>query len=273
MVKLNKKRILGIVYVLLILLLLYTPIFFVMIFSFTGSTVMGEFGEFTFGVYGKLFKNAELGGAVLNTLLLSSSAAILATLLGTIAAIGIFYSKRKFRAVLGTANQIPVLNAEIVTAVSLSLMFVYLSIPKGFGTLLIAHLTFCTPFVVLSVIPKLKQLDPNIYEAALDLGATPFKAMYKVIVPQIVPGMITGFLLALTLSIDDFVITVFNTSGFTTLSKYIYDDAVKGGLGVELRALSTIIFVVVFTLLLVMSLRSSKKSKQTTGKTNPLLVR
>lgn len=258
------KKIFAKSYIWIVLLLLYTPIFFVIAFSFTESVVMGQWAGFSFNLYGKLFtgENAgELGRAVLNTLLLSSCAAVLATLLGTLAAIGIYYSKKKVRMVLSTTNQVPVLNAEIVTAVSLSLLFVSLGIGKGFGTLLIAHLTFCTPFVVLSVMPKLKQLNPNVYEAALDLGATPFQAMYKVIVPQIAPGMLTGFLLALTLSIDDFVITVFNTSGFTTLSKYIYDDAVKGGLGPELRALAAIIFVFVFSLLLIMNLRSSKKKQ------------
>lgn len=256
------KRVIAKSYVWLIIFLLYIPIIFVILFSFTDTAVMGEWTGFTFDLYKRLFTGetaGELGTAVLNTLVLAFSTSVLATIIGTLAAIGIYNSKKKVRMVLNTANQIPVLNAEIVTAVSLSLLFVFLGINKGFGTLLIAHLTFCTPFVVLSVMPKLKQLNQNVYEAALDLGATPFQAMYKVIVPQIAPGMVTGFLLALTLSIDDFVITVFNTSGFTTLSKYIYDDAVKGGLGPELRALATIIFVIVLSLLIVINIRSSKK--------------
>lgn len=256
------KKILAKSYVWLILLLLYTPIFFVIIFSFTDTAVLGEWKGFSFDLYVRLFTgetSGELGAAVLNTLILSFSTAIISTVLGTLASIGIYNSKKNVKTILTTVNQVPVLNAEIVTAVSLSLLFVSLGINKGFGTLLISHLTFCTPFVVLSIMPKLKQLNQNVYEAALDLGATPFQAMYKVIIPQIFPGMVTGFLLALTLSIDDFVITVFNTSGFTTLSKYIYDDAVKGGLGPELRALATIIFVAVLSLLLIMNIRSSKK--------------
>jgi len=249
-------------YVGLILLLLYTPIMFVIVFSFTESLVMGEWSGFSFNLYVRLFtgaNSASLGQAVLNTVVLAVCTAVISTILGTLASIGIYNTRKKVRTVYTTVNQIPVLSAEIVTAVSLSLLFVSIGFEKGFFTLLLSHITFCTPFVVLTVMPKLRQLNPNVYEAALDLGANPFQAMMKVIIPQIIPAMITGFLLALTLSIDDFVITVFNTSGFTTLSKYIYDDAVKGGLGPELRALSTLIFATVMIILVIINIRSRKK--------------
>ncbi|MCL1901200.1 MAG: ABC transporter permease [Firmicutes bacterium] len=249
-------------YVWLILLLLYTPIMFVIVFSFTESKVMGEWTGFSFELYSRLFtgtNSAALGQAVLNTIILAVCTAVISTILGTLAAIGIYNTRKKLRVAYTTVNQIPVLSAEIVTALSLSLLFVSIGFEKGFFTLLLAHVTFCTPFVVLTVMPKLRQLNPNVYEAALDLGATPFQAMRKIIIPQIIPAMITGFLLALTLSVDDFVITVFNTSGFTTLSKYIYDDAVKGGLGPELRALSSLIFATVMIILIIVNIISRKK--------------
>ena len=161
------------------------------------------------------------------------------------------------------ANAIPMMNADIITGVSLFLLFVSFGISQGFTTVVLAHITFCTPYVVLSVLPRLKQMNPNIYEAALDLGATPMQALRKVIVPEIRPGMISGFMLALTLSIDDFAVTVFTigNEGLETLSTYIYADARKGGLTPELRPLSTIIFVVVLALLIVINRRAGKEKK------------
>jgi len=160
-------------------------------------------------------------------------------------------------------NSIPILNGDIITGISLFLLFVSLGISQGYTTVVLAHITFCTPYVVLSVLPRLKQMNPNIYEAALDLGATPMQALRKVIVPEIRPGMISGFMLALTLSIDDFAVTVFTigNEGLETLSTYIYADARKGGLTPELRPLSTIIFVVVLALLIVINRRAGKEKK------------
>ena len=249
-------------YVFFVLLLLYTPILFVVVFSFTNSPTMGQWRGFSFELYQNLFtgsSSAKIGEAVKNTLVLAALASVIATLLGSVAAVGIYNSKRRAKNVMLTTSQIPVLNADIVTAAALLLLFVTINLDRGFVTLLIAHVTFCTPYVVLSVMPKLKQMNQSIYEAALDLGATPFVALIRVVLPEILPGMFTGFLLSFTLSIDDFVITVYNTSGYSTLSKYIYDDAVKGGLGPELRALSTLIFAVVLILLVVVNLTSKKK--------------
>lgn len=161
-------------------------------------------------------------------------------------------------------NSIPILNGDIITGISLFLLFVSLGITQGYTTVVLAHITFCTPYVVLSVLPRLKQMNPNIYEAALDLGATPMQALWKVIVPEIRPGMISGFMLALTLSIDDFAVTVFTigNQGLETLSTYIYADARKGGLTPELRPLSAIIFVVVLALLIGINYRAGKAKKK-----------
>ena len=165
-------------------------------------------------------------------------------------------------------NSIPILNGDIITGISLFLLFVSLGVSQGYTTVVLAHITFCTPYVVLSVLPRLKQMNPNLYEAALDLGATPMQALRKVIIPEIRPGMISGFMLALTLSIDDFAVTVFTigNEGLETLSTYIYADARKGGLTPELRPLSTIIFVVVLALLIVINRRAGTSRTGSNGK-------
>ena len=258
----KKRNILSNCYVALVLLLLYTPIMFVIIFSFTESQVMGSWQGFSFKLYKDLFTGAR-GKQILevfrNTLLIGLGASVIATLLGTAGAIGIFYSKRRVKNTVSLINQIPILNADIVTAISLLLLFLIFQIPRGPVTVLLAHISFCAPYVVLSVLPKLKQMNNNVYEAALDLGATPFKALIKTVLPEILPGMINGFLLSFTLSIDDFVVTNYTTgNGFDTLSTFIYKDAVKGGLTPSLRALSTLIFVVVLAMLLIINLRSNK---------------
>ena len=199
-----------------------------------------------------------------NTITIALLAAAASTLLGSVAAIGIFNLKSRSRKAISFVNSIPILNGDIITGISLFLLFVSLGITQGYTTVVLAHITFCTPYVVLSVLPRLKQMNPNIYEAALDLGATPMQALWKVIVPEIRPGMISGFMLALTLSIDDFAVTVFTigNQGLETLSTYIYADARKGGLTPELRPLSAIIFVVVLALLIVINHRAGKAKKK-----------
>ena len=202
--------------------------------------------------------------ALINTITIALLAATASTLLGSIAAIGIFNLKARSRKAIGFVNSIPILNGDIIIGISLFLLFVSLGITQGYTTVVLAHITFCTPYVVLSVLPRLKQMNPNIYEAALDLGATPMQALWKVIIPEIRPGMISGFMLALTLSIDDFAVTVFTigNQGLETLSTYIYADARKGGLTPELRPLSAIIFVVVLALLVVINYRAGKTKKK-----------
>ncbi len=262
------KKISAWSYITLVLAFIYLPIAFIVVYSFTTSKVMGAWSGFSFQLYADLFagKSEEILQAVQNTLVLGVSASAISTALGTTAAIGIYNLKRKTEKVFTSINQVPILNADIVTAVSLMLLFVFLGITKGFVTVLISHVVFCTPYVILSVMPRLRGMDNSIYEAALDLGATPFQALRKVVLPEIMPGVISGFALAFTLSIDDFVITIFNNGSFKTLSTFIYGDAKKGGLTPELRALSTLIFVVVLTLLLIVNLRKNKHEKEKSNK-------
>ena len=254
------KKIFAQTYLWILLLLLYSPIVIIMIYSFTEAKVLGNWTGFSTKLYSSLFTTGthhSLMNALINTVTIALIAATASTLLG------IFNLKARSRKAISFVNSIPILNGDIITGISLFLLFVSLGISQGYTTVVLAHITFCTPYVVLSVLPRLKQMNPNIYEAALDLGATPMQALRKVIVPEIRPGMISGFMLALTLSIDDFAVTVFTigNEGLETLSTYIYADARKGGLTPELRPLSTIIFVVVLALLIVINRRAGKEKK------------
>ena len=246
-------------YLWLLLVLLYSPILIIMIFSFTEAKVLGNWTGFSTKLYSSLFTGG-LQRALWNTFAIAMIAATVSTLLGSIAAIGIFNLRSRTRQVMNFANAIPMMNADIITGVSLFLLFVSFGVSQGFTTVVLAHITFCTPYVVLSVMPRLKKMNQNVYEAALDLGATPFQALRKVILPEIRPGMISGFILAFTLSIDDFAVTIFTigNEGLETLSTFIYADARKGGLTPELRPLSTIIFVTVLVLLIVINKRAEK---------------
>lgn len=240
--------------------------FIIMIYSFTEAKVLGNWTGFSTKLYSSLFvagTHHSLTNALVNTLSIALIAATVSTLLGSITAIGIFNLRTRARKAISFVNNIPILNGDIIIGISLFLLFVSLGIPQGYTTVVLAHITFCTPYVVLSVLPRLKQMNPNIYEAALDLGATPMQALRKVIVPEILPGMISGFMLAVTLSIDDFAVTVFTigNEGLETLSTYIYADARKGGLTPELRPLSTIIFVLVLVLLVIINRHASKKKE------------
>ena len=251
----------------MLLALLYTPIAIIAIFSFTESGVLGNWTGFTTNLYTSLFTGGvseRLIDAIQNTFLIALTAATVSTILGTIAAIGINDLINRKRRAVNFVNNIPILNPDIITGISLFLLFVTMGITQGYTTVILAHIAFCTPYVVLSVMPRLVQMNPNIYEAALDLGATPMQAMRRVIIPEIRPGMISGFILAFTLSIDDFAVTIFTngTDGLQTLSTYIYADARKGGLTPELRPLSTIIFVTVLILLIVINVRSQRAAKR-----------
>ena len=222
------------------------------------------FSGFSLKWYQELFRDGETLNALKNTLILAVIASIVSTVMGTAAAVGMNKLRSKYlRAALDTATDIPMMNPDIITGISLFLLFVSLGISQGLTTVVLAHITFCTPYVVLSVMPRLKQMNQNIYEAALDLGATPFQALRKVIFPEIRPGMISGFILAFTLSIDDFAVTIFTigNEGLETLSTFIYADARKGGLTPELRPLSTIIFVTVLVLLIVINKRAEKAKR------------
>ena len=255
-------------YIWLLLIVLYSPIVFIAVFSFTESKVLGNWTGFSTELYSNLFSGSVQGGSALmhaiqNTLIIAVIAASFATLIGTIAAIGIHNMKGKGKQAITFLNNIPMLNPDIITGVSLFLLFVFLHISQGYVTVVLAHITLCTPYVVLSVLPKLTQMNPNIYEAALDLGATPFQALRKVLLPMLKPGMISGFILAFTMSLDDFAVTFFTrgTVGLDTLSTYIYTDARKGGLTPELRPLITIMFLGILILLLIINIRKARAAK------------
>jgi len=272
--QLMAKRIGGQAYLWLLLILLYAPILLIFIFSFTQSKVFGNWTGFTFHLYENLFTGYDstaqvrvdpnLYRAIFFTVVIAIGAATIATLLGTLAAIGLFNMRSRARKSITFLNSIPMINPDILTGISLFLLFVFLGISRGLGTVLIAHVVFCTPYVVLSVMPRLTQMNPNLYEAALDLGATPAQALWKVMLPELKPGMISGFILALTLSIDDFGVTFFTkgSNGLETLSTFIYADARKGGLTPELRPLFSLIFLTILALLIIMNIRTNKQMNQ-----------
>jgi len=258
------RRILSTSYLGILLVMLYAPILIIIIFSFTEAKVLGNWTGFSLKLYASIFQGGihhSLTSALWNTLIIGLIAAAASTMLGTMAAIGIYNLMPRAQKVVQMANTIPILNPDIITAISLFLLFVSLGISQGYTTVILAHITFCTPYVVLSVLPRLRRMNPNLYEAALDLGATPFLAMWRILLPELKPGMISGFILAFTLSIDDFVVTLFTIGnvGLETLSTYIYADARRGGLTPELRPLSAIIFISVLLLLLVINQRAAKK--------------
>ena len=252
-------------YIWLLLIILYAPIVFIVVFSFTESKVLGNWTGFSTRLYSNLFTGDMQGTgslmlAIENTLIIALIAAVVSTLLGTVAAIGIHNMRGKTKQAITLLNNIPMLNPDIITGVSLFLLFVFLHISQGYLTVVLAHITFCTPYVVLNVLPKLTQMNPNVYEAALDLGATPFQALRKVLIPLLKPGMISGFIMAFTMSLDDFAVTFFTrgTIGLDTLSTYIYTDARKGGLTPELRPLITLLFVGILILLIVINIRQMR---------------
>lgn len=265
----NTKRIVARTYLWLVLFILYAPILFIAVFSFTDAKSLGNWTGFTLDLYKSFFTAASpdaasLMGALKSTVIIALAASAVSTVLGTLAAIGIHNLRGKKKTTIQFMNNIPMLNPDIITGVSLFLLFVVLHVSKGYLTVILSHITFCTPYVVLNVLPKLSQMNPNIYEAALDLGATPGQALRKVLIPELRPGMLSGFILSFVMSLDDFAVTYFTagSAGLETLSTYIYADARKGGLTPELKPLMTIIFLVVLAVLIVINVRSINKSKQ-----------
>ncbi|MBD7909755.1 ABC transporter permease [Clostridium cibarium] len=245
-------------YLIVIFIFLYTPIITLMIFSFNDSKSMAKWNGFTFKWYGQLFQDDTIMRALYNTLFIAILASIISTIVGTITAIGIHNMKKGAqKKLLLNINYLPVLNPDIVTGIALMSLFIFIKMDFGFITMLLSHITFSLPYVILSVLPKLKQLPQNTTEAALDLGATPFYALRKIIIPQIKSGIFSGFLMAFTMSIDDFVISFFTTgAGVTNLSIEIYSMA-KRGIKPEINALSTIMFLVVLILLLIVNRKQS----------------
>ena len=273
------KKILGQTYIWLILLLMYLPVLVLIAFSFSASEqISTEYGNFTFQLYVDLFTGPNSGKiwtAVGNTVLIALISSVVSVVLGTLGAIGAFYSKKKMRQAYDFVTQIPVVNAEIVLAFSLTVLFVFLGtfIFKqylfSFWTLLIGHVVLSLPFVYISVKPKLQQMDPSMYEAAIDLGATPAVALRKVTLPAILPGILSGFLLSITLSLDDFVITAFTRGSgllsgegtIETLSTYVQGKIKKTSIPVELRALTTLLLVAVIVAVVLITIRRYYQDK------------
>ncbi len=251
-------------YVYILLFAMYAPLLLLIIYSFTNTKLIGNWDGFSLHLYKALFKDKEIMQAFFNTFLVAISSAVVSTIIGTLGAIGIFYSGKKSKAVLEGMSNIPVMNAEIVTALSLTILFVFCGIKFNFITLLIGHVVLTIPFVVLSVRPKLMQMDPNIYEAALDLGATPARALRSIILPEIMPGVFSGFILSITLSLDDYIITAFTRdTAFQTLSTYVYGvTSKKGALPPSLRALTTIITLIALLILIIVNIQSSKEKEK-----------
>ena len=254
-------------YLWLLLLVLYAPIALIAVFSFTKSKILGNWTGFSFDLYVNLFTgkaDAGLNSAIWYTVVIALVAAICSTILGTLAAIGIYNMRARSRKAVSLLNSVPMINPDIITGISLFLLFVALGFSQGLATVCIAHVVFCTPYVVLSVLPRLSRMNPNTYEAALDLGATPAQALRMVMLPELWPGMLSGFILALTLSVDDFGVTFFTkgSGGLETLSTFIYSDARKGGLTPELRPLFTIILLVMLAVLIYINIRKSKQEEK-----------
>ena len=227
------------------------------VFSFNDSKSMAHWNGFTFKWYKQLIHNDSIMNALYYTLIVAIISSIIATIIGTISAIGIYKMKSKKRKLVLNINYLPVLNPDIVTAVALMSLYVFFRLNFGFTTMLLSHIMFSIPYVILSVLPKIRQLPQNIEEAAMDLGATPMYALRKVVLPQIRPGIISGFLIAFTMSIDDFIISFFNTgNGVSNLSIEIYSMA-RRGIKPEINALSTIMFVIVLILLLISNKKQS----------------
>ncbi|AUN13201.1 MAG: ABC transporter permease [Paeniclostridium sp.] len=251
------KKLVSNVYLTLVFLFLYAPIVALAVFSFNDSKSMAHWGGFTFKWYQQLIHNDSIMNALYYTIVVAIISSIVATIVGTISAIGIHKMRGKRRKVILNINYLPVLNPDIVTAVALMSLFVFLNLEFGFLTMLLSHIMFSIPYVILSVLPKIKQLPQNIEEAAMDLGATPMYALRKVVLPQIKPGIVSGFLIAFTMSIDDFIISFFNTgNGVSNLSIEIYGMA-RRGIKPEINALSTIMFTVVLILLLISNKKQS----------------
>ena len=263
----NRRHYGSQLYLWLLLLVLYAPIALIVVFSFTKSKILGNWTGFSFELYSNLFTgkaDAGLNSAIGYTVVIALIAAVCSTILGTLAAIGIYNMRARQRKAISFLNSVPMINPDIITGISLFLLFVALGISQGLATVCIAHVVFCTPYVVLSVLPRLSRMNPNTYEAALDLGATPFQALRKVMMPELWPGMLSGFILALTLSVDDFGVTFFTkgSGGLETLSTFIYSDARKGGLTPELRPLFTIILIVMLAALVIINIRDKKKENR-----------
>lgn len=257
MKRLGSKFYMGLIY-----LFLYAPIAVMIIFSFNDSKSRTVWEGFTLRWYQQLFHDDMVLSSLYVTLTVALLASLIATLLGTTAALGIYSMKKVPRKLVLSVNDVPVMNPDIITGVSLMLLFIFARIEMGFGTLLLSHITFNIPYVILSVMPKLRQFDPALYDAAMDLGATPRKAFFKVLLPEILPGVVTGAILAFTLSIDDFLISYFTSGSQVQVLAVTIFSMTRRRVSPEINALSTLMFVVVLALLVVVNVRSGAQERK-----------
>lgn len=248
-------------YLGLMLVFLYAPILVLMIFSFNSSKTMGNWTGFSLRWYEALVNDSTIMNALWVTLSVAVISAVVSTFIGTFAAIGLNSMKKRPRAVIENISQLPVVNPDLVTGISFMMLFASLGIRDGYTRMLIAHITFNIPYVILSVMPKLRQSSNMLYEAAMDLGCTPWQALTRVVIPDIMPGIVSGFIMAFTLSLDDFVVSWFATDGIQNLSIYIYSSA-RRGISPKINALSTLMFVAVVTLLLFINLKSIREERE-----------
>lgn len=261
----KKSNFISNLYITLVMIFLYIPIAVLILYSFNdGKTSVWK--GFTLKWYIELFNNEAIMTSLYNTLIVAVLAALFSTVLGTLAAIGIYNMKKPVRSLVTNVSNMPIINPEIVTGVSFMLLFAFLGemfdFEMGFATVLIAHISFCTPYVILNVMPKLRQMDKSLYEAALDLGCNQRQAFFKVVMPEIMPGVVSGMLMSFTYSLDDFVITYFTRGPkFQTLPIEIY-TMLKRRVSPTINALSTLLFVITITILIIVNIRESKLNKE-----------
>ena len=261
MKKSRASRVFSSAYLILILLFIYLPIGYLVLFSFNEGKSMTNFSGFSLKWYESMFQNRTMIESITTTLIVAVIATVVSTVVGTVAAIGLSKAKRIIRSIVMEVNNLPVMNPDIVTAIGLMLLFISVKFQLGMVTLILSHISFCIPYVILTVMPKLRQLDDNVAEAALDLGATPFKALTKVIIPQILPAIISGALIAFSMSLDDFVVSYFNTgAGTNTISMYVYS---MKRYNLSVNAMSTLIVAAVTLILILVNLIPWIKDKKT----------
>jgi spermidine/putrescine transport system permease protein len=261
MKKSRASRVFSSAYLILILLFIYLPIGYLVLFSFNEGKSMTNFSGFSLKWYESMFQNRTMIESITTTLIVAVIATVVSTVVGTVAAIGLSKAKRIIRSIVMEVNNLPVMNPDIVTAIGLMLLFISVKFQLGMVTLILSHISFCIPYVILTVMPKLRQLDDNVAEAALDLGATPFKALTKVIIPQILPAIISGALIAFSMSLDDFVVSYFNTgAGINTISMYVYS---MKRYNLSVNAMSTLIVAAVTLILILVNLIPWIKDKKT----------
>ena len=265
------KKAVALTFVWIMLLVMYLPIMYLIVYSFTDAKVIGQWNGFNFDCYSTLFngKNIyakEIWEATWNTVWVAIVASLLSTVLGTAGAIGMHFLGKKFKTVFNFANEIPIVNAEIVMALSLVILFAFLGLPTSAFSLIVGHMVLTIPFVVINVQPKLEQMDPSLYEAAMDLGASRSGALFKVMIPDLMPGIFSGFMISMTLSLDDFVITGFTKpsegTDFQTISTYVQGTLAKGSVPIQIRSFTTLIFLLIVAVMIGYTIVNNRKAKK-----------